>query len=211
VTASPRRQLTAAVLGAALAGALTLVVSGQRWVSVTAVARPPLPPVSGVLTGGDAVPLVPAMGLLLLAAAVALVAVRGIARTAIGLVVAVAGGVLIWSGMRTLAGAVDVSAAHLPGLGDVLDGARADVSPGWPAVVAVAGLLAVTTAVLVVLRGRGWPGMGRRYERSGAASTSPAVGPGATDEERMQAAWRALDRGVDPTDQPPEAPGGRTH
>jgi uncharacterized membrane protein (TIGR02234 family) len=207
VSGSPRRQLTAAVLGAALAGGLALFSGGQRWVSVTAVRRPPLPPVSGVLTGGDAAPLVPAMGLLLLATAVALVAVRGMARPAVGLVAAVAGGVLLWSGIRTLGGTVNVSAAHLPVLAGALDGARTDVAVGWPAVVVAAGLLAVATAVLVVLRGRGWPGMGRRYERAGAPSQAPSDVAAATDEERMQAAWRALDRGEDPTERGSDGPG----
>jgi hypothetical protein len=85
-----------------------------------------------------------------------------------------------------------------------------------------------------VLRGRTWPGMGRRYERgTGAAATdttatdtpatdtpatdtpatdTPATDTPATDtpaadtpartetdEDRAQAAWKALDRGEDPT------------
>jgi hypothetical protein len=90
-------------------------------------------------------------------------------------------------------------------------------------VVLVAGVLAVGLAVLVVLRGRSWPGMGRRYERgagagAGAGHPNPTA-TGGTDEERTQAAWRALDRGEDPTDavadpRPapgPDAPGGGVH
>jgi uncharacterized membrane protein (TIGR02234 family) len=43
--------------------------------------------------------------------------------------------------------------------------------------------------------------MGRRYERSGAAAPEPAVARRPeTDEDRAQAAWKALDRGEDPTD-----------
>ena len=45
--------------------------------------------------------------------------------------------------------------------------------------------------------------MGRRYERPGSgADDRAAAGPaarGQTDEDRAQAAWRALDRGEDPT------------
>jgi uncharacterized membrane protein (TIGR02234 family) len=74
----------------------------------------------------------------------------------------------------------------------------------WPAVVLVAGVVAVLTGVLVVLRGRAWPGMGRRYERTaGTSGTAPAVLATArpqTDEDRHQAAWKALDRGEDPTE-----------
>jgi uncharacterized membrane protein (TIGR02234 family) len=200
VSGAPRRQLTAAVLGAALAGGLALFASGQRWAEVTAVRRAPLPPVSGVLTGGDAAPLVPATGLLLLAAGVALVAVRGWGRLAVGAVLAAGGAVLAWAAVRPLTGDVDVTAAHLPALAQALGDPRVDVAPGWPAAALLAGLLAVAVGALVLLRGRGWPGMGRRYERGSA----PAPARPATDEERRQAAWRALDRGEDPT----EASGG---
>jgi len=210
-----RRELTAAVLGAAAAGGLGLFASGQRWAEVTAARRPPLPPVSGVLTGSDAAPLVPAMGLLLLATAVALVAVRGVARMVIGLVLAVAGGVLAWSGIGALTGRLDVAAARLPVLGNGLTGARTDLTPAWPVVVVVAGLLTVGTGVLVVLRGRGWPAMGRRYQRPGDPAAAPRVvataGGRSTDEERAQDAWRALDRGEDPTETATDAPGSGTH
>ena len=63
--------------------------------------------------------------------------------------------------------------------------------------------------LLVVLRGRSWPGMGRRYERGGTpavpgSAEQPAPVPARparpqTDEDRHQAAWKALDRGDDPT------------
>ena len=141
---SSRRELTAAVLGAVLAGGLALVAGGQSWARVTVDRSPPLPPVTGVLNGADVAPLVPATGLVLLAAAVALLAVRGAGRVVVGLLMAAAG-------------------------------------------------------LLVVLRGRSWPGMGRRYERPGspAAPARPQ-----TDEDRAQAAWRALDRGEDPTADP---------
>jgi uncharacterized membrane protein (TIGR02234 family) len=203
---NPRRELTAAVLGAAVAGGLALFAAGQRWAQVTAERRPPLPPVSGVVTGSSAAPLVPAMGLLLLAAAVALVAVRGIARVVLGVVLAAAGAVLAGSGIAVLAGGLDVGTAGLPVLGDDLAGAHVDLGPAWPVVALVAGLLAIGTGVLVVLRGRSWPGMGRRYERPGAAPARRR-----TDEERTSDAWRALDRGEDPTEAPSDAPGSGGH
>jgi uncharacterized membrane protein (TIGR02234 family) len=203
VSAGDRRQLTAAVLGAAAAGGLALFASGQHWAQVTVDRNPPLPPVSGVLTGSQAVPLVPAMGLLLLAAGVALVAVRGRARVVVGALAVLAGAALAWSALGPLTGRVDVGAAGLPVLGGSLDAARTDVAAGWPVVVLVAGLLAVAVGVLVVLRGRDWPAMGRRYERPGAAGAGPVRRDDAqTDEERTAAAWRALDRGDDPTEEP---------
>jgi len=194
-----RRELTAAVLGAVLAGGLALVAGGQSWARVTVDRSPPLPPVTGVLNGADAAPLVPATGLVLLAAAVALLAVRGAGRVVVGLLMAVAGGVLAWSGLRALTGGLDAEAADLPGVGGTRGASTVDVATGWPALAVVAGLLGVAAGLLVVLRGRSWPGMGRRYERPGspAAPARPQ-----TDEDRAQAAWRALDRGEDPTADP---------
>ena len=62
---------------------------------------------------------------------------------------------------------------------------------------------------LAVLRGRTWPAMGRRYERTDAAAPAAAAAPARarTDEDRAVDAWKALDRGDDPTEDPTEAPG----
>ncbi|WP_324278262.1 Trp biosynthesis-associated membrane protein [Blastococcus brunescens] len=181
---SARRELAAAVGGSALAGALALVAGGQPWAETTVVRRQPLPPVVELVSGADAAPLVPAAGLVLLAAAVALLAVRSASRVVVGLLMAVAGGVLGWSGIRALTG------------GLVTGDATVNVSAAWPVLAAVAGVVAVVAGLVVVLRGRGWPGMGRRYERAPqqAAPTRPV-----TDEDRAQETWKALDRGEDPT------------
>jgi uncharacterized membrane protein (TIGR02234 family) len=185
-----RRELTVAVLGALVAGGLALIAGGQTWARVVAERPAPLPPVESTLPGGEAVPLVPAAGLVLLAAAVALLAVRGVARGAVGLLIAAAGGVLLWSGLRTLAGGVDTAGVRA---------AEVDVVSAWPVLAAVAGALAVAVGGLVVARGRSWPGMGRRYERTGAETTAPERAA----EDRVQDAWKALDRGEDPTDPEP--------
>ena len=64
----------------------------------------------------------------------------------------------------------------------------------------LAGILGIAAGLLAVLRGRTWPAMGRRYERAGAAAPQPAAARRPeTDEDRAQAAWKALDRGEDPT------------
>ena len=207
VTAAPtpaapgRRELTLAVLGLALAGGLALSSSSQPWADVTVTRRPPLPPTAEVLTGGQAAPLVGACGLLLLAAAVAVIAVRGPARVALGLLVAVAGGVLGWSGVRGLTGRIELDLDSAVGLSSAQ--VTSDPVAGWPALAVVAGVLGVLAGLLVVLRGNRWPGMGRRYERTGAAMPQPAGPPRParpeTEEDRHQAAWKALDRGDDPT------------
>ncbi|GAA3170604.1 hypothetical protein GCM10010531_24830 [Blastococcus jejuensis] len=187
-----RRELTSAVVAAAAAGGLALTAGSQAWAQVTVGRAAPLPPTESTLSGADAAPLVPAAGLVLLAAAVALLAVRGVARVATGLLVALAGGTLAWSGLRVLIAGVRV---------DDVGGAGAevgvDVAVAWPVLAVVAGAVGVGAGALVVLHGRAWPGMGQRYERTGSAST---VAPASrTDEDRAQDAWKALDRGEDPT------------
>ncbi|SHH30690.1 Trp biosynthesis-associated membrane protein [Geodermatophilus nigrescens] len=187
-----RRETGTALAGCALAGALALSAGGQSWSTVTVTRRPPLPPVTETLTGSSLAPLVPAAGLLLLAAAVAVLAVRGAGRVAVGVLVVLAGGALAWSGLRVLTGGAD------PGTAGAGEERSAEVAAAWPVLVLVAAAVAVAAGVLVVLRGRRWPGMGRRYERAGA----PAPARPRTDEDRALDAWRALDRGDDPTDDP---------
>ncbi|MCW2617293.1 MAG: Trp biosynthesis associated, transrane protein Oprn/Chp [Modestobacter sp.] len=202
--ARSRRELTLAVLLCALSGGLALSSSSQPWADVTITRPAPLPPTSEVLTGSQAAPLVAACGLLLLAAAVAVIAVRGIGRVVVGLLVAVAAGALGWSGLRGVTGGLHLDAADVTsavGLGRAQ--VTSDPVVGWAALALVAGVLGVLAGLLVVLRGRRWPGMGRRYERTGTAGPqTPAPARPArpeTDEDRHQAAWKALDRGDDPT------------
>jgi len=191
-----RRELTAAVLGAVAAGALALFAGGQPWADVTTARQAPLPPVTGVVSGADAAPLVPAAGLVLLAAAVAVLAVRGAGRLLVGLLVAVAGGVLALSALRGLTGGAAAAAEHAQVRGTT----TADVLVAWPAVALAAGVLAIATGLLVVLRGRAWPAMGRRYERPAGSTETATRQPAArTDDHRAQDAWKALDRGEDPT------------
>jgi uncharacterized membrane protein (TIGR02234 family) len=190
--------MAVAVVGLAAGGGLALSAGGQTWVTATVERPEPLPPVTEQLTGSELAPLVPAGGLVLLAAAVALVAVRGAGRVLVGLLAAVAGGVLGWSGLRTLLTDADVTAAGVVGSGTPGSTLTADVSGAWPVLVLVAGLLAVAAGLLTVLRGSGWPGMARRYERPAAAAAAPARRQ--TDEDRALDAWRALDRGEDPTE-----------
>ena len=201
MSAAARKELTAVVLGAAGGGALALVAGGQSWARVTAVRDAPLPPVTAALAGAEAAPLVPAAGLVLLAAAVALVAVRGPGRVVVGLLMAAAGGLLAWSGIRALAGGLSDAASQVPGVGRGAGQVTVAVSAAWPVLAVLAGLLGIGAGLLAVLRGRTWPAMGRRYERSGA-TTPAAVRRPETDEDRAQAAWKALDRGDDPTADP---------
>ena len=203
---SGRRELTVAVLACAAAGGLALTASSSPWADVTITRQPPLPPTAEVLTGGQAAPLVGACGLLLLAAALAVIAVRGAGRVVVGLLVALAGGVVAWSGGRGLSGHLGVDLADVTSTVG-LSGATVttDASVTWPLLALIAGLLGVLAGALVVVRGRRWPGMSRRYERTPApAGAAPAPTPARrarpeTPEDRHQAAWKARDRGDDPT------------
>jgi uncharacterized membrane protein (TIGR02234 family) len=192
-----RRELGLAVAGLAVAGGLALSSGGQTWATATVTRRAPLPPVTEELTGTDLASLVPACGLLLLAAAVAVVATRGRGRQVVGLLACVGGGTLLWSGLRAL---VDD-----PALTDLSDGTAAAAtalqisrSAAWPVLAVVAGVLGAAAGALAVLRGSTWQGMGRRYER-GAGPATPARAATVTREDRALDAWRALDRGEDPT------------
>ncbi len=190
-----RRELGTALAGCALAGALALSAGGQTWSTVTVRRRPPLPPVTEALTGSALTPLVPAAGLVLLAAAVAVLAARGAGRAAVGVVVVLAGAALAWSGVRVLTGGAD------PGTAAPGEERTADLAAAWPVVCLVAAAVALAAGGLVLARGRHWPGMARRYDRApGVAAAAPARPR--TDEDRALDAWRALDRGDDPTDDP---------
>ncbi len=184
MTTSARREFAAAAGGSVVAGALALIAGGRTWAETTVDRQAPLPPVVELLSGSDAAPLVPAAGLVLLAAAGALLAVRSAGRVVVGLLMAAAGGVLVWSGIRALAGGLATRAGTV------------DVAAAWPVLAAVAGVLGIAAGLLVVLRGRAWPGLGRRYDRT-PGGAEPARSE--TDEDRAQAAWKALDRGEDPT------------
>ncbi|MGY1731260.1 Trp biosynthesis-associated membrane protein [Geodermatophilus sp. SYSU D01045] len=196
-----RRELGTALAGCAVAGGLALSAGGQTWATVTVTRRPPLPPVTEALTGSSLAPLVPAAGLLLLAAAVAVLAVRGAGRVAVGVLVALAGAALAWSAVRVLAGGVDTTAA--PG-----ERRTADLAAAWPVLCLVAAVVALAAGVLVAVRGHRWPAMGRRYERAPGVAAAPAPARARTDEDRALDAWRALDRGDDPTADPADDPAG---
>ena len=196
-----RRELTATVLASAAAGGLALFAGGQTWATFSAVRPEPLPPVAGMLAGSAHAPLVPAAGLVLLAAAVALFAVRGSGRVAVGLLMAVAGGALVWSGVRALSGGLAESAAEVLA---VAGAPVVDVSAAWPGATVLAGVLGAGAGLLTMLRSRRWPAMGRRYERTASPDGGAAAAPRPeTPEERAQLAWQALDRGEDPTDPAP--------
>ena len=207
-----RRELVVTLAAAALGAALPLLGAGQQWAAITAERRPPLPPVTAVATGAELAPLAPAGGLVLLAAAGALLAVRGAGRVAVGLLMVRAGTAVAWSSGRVVGGA-DVVSTQLQVLGVAATDLSVDVAPAWPVLATAGGALGVLAGLAAVVRGRRWPGMGRRYERVvGPHGTGGGAAPPAApmdEDQRAGAAWAALDRGDDPTAGPGDGPADR--
>jgi uncharacterized membrane protein (TIGR02234 family) len=196
VNGGVRRELTVAVVGAVFAGGVSLSAGGQTWARVAHDRPAPLPPVHAAVSGSDVMPLVATMGLVLLASAVALFATRGGARLAVGLLIALAGVALAWTGLAALTGALDEATANVLGIGQGPAAVEVEYVTTWPTVVVIAGVVAVAVGAFVVVRGKAWPAMGRRYERPVARAQATVH---RSDEDRAQDAWKALDRGEDPT------------
>lgn len=185
------RGYVATLAGLLCGGVLCLVASGLTWGEATASGRA-VPPVS--VTGGDLLPAAPATGLLALAAVVAVHATRRWGRRLVGGVLLVAGAATAGWAAVTVGELTDQLVRHAGSGYDAATG-----QPAGPLLVAAGGLLVAGGGLAVALRGRGWPGMGVRYERAArhpAAARRPAERSAA---DRPAAAWDALDRGEDPT------------
>ncbi|MFC1416879.1 TIGR02234 family membrane protein [Streptacidiphilus cavernicola] len=201
--AAPRRggmRSLAAMLLCSVAGAtVVLVAAGQTWAHGSAAFQSSLLKVSA--TGSETSGLPGALALVGLASAVAVFAVRGPARKLLGLLLALAGAGTVASALAsaTATGALDERAARAIGL------TRATATgvghTGWPWAAALGGVLLLLAGLLVVARGRDWPGMSSRYDAPGAAGTPAparrrAAAPG---PETPADLWKAMDRGEDPT------------
>lgn len=126
------------------------------------------------LSGTDLAPLASASAWVGLAGVLAVIATRSWGRVVVGAVVLAAGAVIIVSSTSA--------------------GWRSSSNPLW--MLAVAGGLIVGAAGLsVLLRGRGWPALGRRFEAPGAGAPE-GMKPAAM---RPLTPWEAIDGGEDPT------------
>ena len=159
-----RRPLGLTIL-ACLAGAgLALFATTRAW-AVDVAARPaPLPPVTTVHTGAALLPWLPPIAVVALAGAGALLATRRTARVVVGILLAAAGMAIAAGGVYGLA-----------------------VEPGgWPVLCAAGGAVVAAAGAVTVARGKDWPSLGTRYERT-------------QRDDRPDNLWDALDRGEDPT------------
>ena len=179
-----RRGPALAVLLCLLGASLVLVAAGRTWLSGVELLPAPLPPRAVALTAGDLGLPLQALGLVGLAAVPALAATSRTGRVVVGVLLAVAGLLVVVRSAGVL-------------LDPTVEG-PADLSlTAWPVVAVAGGLLLVAAGVLVALRGRRWAALGRRYDAPGAPAPAPEPAQSGPVAEREL--WEALDRGEDPT------------
>lgn len=189
-----------ALIGLVGAGLIVIAAFALPWASAN------LPLVSGLsdtgtevsFTGRELYPMAAAMPLLGFAAVAGVFATRGWARVIVGLVVVGAGLVTAVSAIGFGLDPQAVLAAALVGqqaVGQLAGGQLEQwASTPWWALGLIGGLALTAVGGLIVVRGRTWPGLSQRYERSVAAKSGQDAAPIST-----LSAWDALDRGEDPT------------
>ncbi|GAA2352832.1 TIGR02234 family membrane protein [Streptomyces violaceusniger] len=202
-----RSSLAIALLAGALGAALVLLATSRKWAEGTAsVAQGSLPQSAN---GDDITGLPGALAVVGLAALVAVFAVRRLGRAVVAALLALSGaGIVISSALGASdKAALEEKASKVSGLthSPIHDVAYTP----WPWVAAAGGVLLLLAGVLALGYGRHWPAMSGRYERAGTAGTVGTAGRGrtrrgaaASDPDRPEELWQALDRGEDPTEAP---------
>ena len=179
-----RRTYGLALVVLALGGAVMLWASSATW----AQAQVPLAGLESgamrvlLLSGRDLTPLASVMGVVAWAGLLGLIATRGWGRTLVGVIVAAAGVVAVGGCVAfalSPSGRIDQVASADAGSAVHVEAAWT----GWWIVGCIGGLLILAVGAAAVMRGRTWPTMGTKYERS-AAVRDP---------------WAQLDAGQDPT------------
>ncbi|MGY5764442.1 Trp biosynthesis-associated membrane protein [Brachybacterium sp. DNPG3] len=149
------------------------------------------------VTGADAAPAVVALALVALAAAAATSLSSRWLRFVTGPILVLAG---IGAAASSVAAALDPASAAASAVSSATSVVGGDVtatSTAWPWATLVPAALVALIGVLVLLVGGRWP-RGSRYR-------SPAVRTAADPEQDPAAAWDALTRGEDPTEDDPAA------
>ncbi|MDG9715295.1 TIGR02234 family membrane protein [Streptomyces sp. DH24] len=190
-----RRSLAAALLSGALGAAVTLLATRQRWSEGTATVAGGEFPLT--VKGSDVTGVPAALAVVGLAALVAVFAVRRAGRVAVAALLALCGAGTITAALlgASDSGALDEKAARATG--DTSATVDALSHTGWPYVAVAGGVLLLLAGLLALRHGRLWPAMSGRYER-GTARPGRRAAP-ATDPDRPEDLWKALDRGEDPT------------
>ena len=121
------------------------------------------------LTGTNVAPLAAAAAWVALAAVLAVIATKSWGRAAVGVVVLAAGVLIIFSSVS---------------------GGRESASNNWWVIAMAGGLSVGLAGGAILVRGRRWPGLGRRYEAPEGSNVLAS---------RQMTPWDAIDHGQDPT------------
>ena len=181
VVAGSRRAYGMALALLAVGGVIIVLGYGMTWATATVGVLPGSTEATRELSvsGRDLYPGAAITGWVALAGVAGILATRSAGRTIVAALMVLAGalaaGVAVWF-------AVDMDRAVTSGVADVV---RASGTVAWLLPVA-GGLLVVGAGIATVRRGRHWPAMGARYERTGART--------------RRSDWDVQDAGQDPTD-----------
>lgn len=239
----PRREFGGAILGCVLGTALVLAGLHQHWGRVYYKAPAPLPSGSLPVSGQSLLPGASALAFAALACLAAVIATRGLARQVAGLIMAALG---VWA-FAVLDGPIGAASVLAAATGQAGPGGLAGSVPGGnsaisgnsasggslPLIGTVSNvvwdgqawrLAAMSGAVIVIViglstiwRGKRWPVMSARFDRSGPQRDAAGPGEGAAapgspsprqtadtaagpPEGDTAALWEALDRGEDLTE-----------
>ena len=195
-----------ALISLAEAALIVIAAFALPWASVT------VPLVLGLsatgtevtFTGREIYPLAAVLPWLGLASVGGVFATRGWARVIVGLVVLATG---LVSAVSAISFALDPRSAVLNQLNpdqlspDQLSPDQLNPDPltqwastPWWVLGLIGALGLVAVGGLIVARGRTWPGLSQRFERSAGTKAGPDAAP-----ISALSAWDALDRGEDPT------------
>ncbi|MBR7836202.1 TIGR02234 family membrane protein [Actinospica durhamensis] len=190
-----RAKFTAALLAAVGSGVILLTI-GRGW--ATGEVTDPI--TFKVSASGSQLTGVPyALGLAGLAGSVALLAVRNVGRHLVGALLALAGAGSVYAvadRLHSLDSALRTSAGS-QGLGS--DAVISHVSNNvWPYLTILGGVVLCLAGLYTLVRGRGWSGLGGRYETP-AVSAEAAVEAARERAVTARDIWDAQGRGNDLT------------
>lgn len=195
----PRLGRGAAVLLVVLLGLTTFGLTLATW--VRGVAATTVGTTQVTVSGVDAVPGAASAGLVVVVAGLVLGLSGRVTRLLAVLGVGLGGAVTVASAAQLLADPAPVvqqAAAEVTGAPELVAAPELSVLPTLALV--VGGLTVLTGIALPFLLGR-WQRVGRRYERTGAPSTSAPEPDPRPAQARVRAMddWDALSRGEDPS------------
>lgn len=175
---------------------VALLMATRTWQTITTPRPAPLH--DDVLSvSGRTVDSAPtALALVALAGVVAVLATRGVLRRAVGAVLVVTGGALVWRAITSF-GAVSTQRAralvrdHHATVDAAAVVPRVETHALWPVVTLICGIAVAAAGAFIAWRGHTWQVMSARYEAPPSVADDPA--------KTAANLWTALDRGDDPT------------